>query len=113
MAERILDGKFKVVAECVCLDYTGSIVQDASGDVKISIVKMSNNDPIPEDEPVFLFRGRDRLAIEALFAYQQACNKDGCTDYQILMLDEQINKFIQFQKDHPERMKQPGITRGL
>lgn len=108
MAERILDGKFKVVAECDCRTDIGT----SAGDVTIEIVKMSNGDPIPEDEPVFLFRGRDRLAVEALLAYQQACNKDGCTDYQLTMLDKQIDKFFQFQKEHPERMKQPGITRG-
>lgn len=36
---------------------------------------MSNGEPVPDDEPLFILRGRDRLAI-------------------------------------PDRMKQPGITKG-
>lgn len=76
------------------------------------IVKTSNGEAIPDDEPVFLIRARDRLAIRALYAYQALSANDHCNDYHFEHLNKDIKAFEQFAKDHPERMKQPSITRG-
>jgi hypothetical protein len=76
------------------------------------IVKMSNGEPIPIDEPVFLFRARDRLAVPMLRIYEQVSVVDGCNDYHFDALNQSIQRFEKFAKDNPNRMKQPSVTRG-
>lgn len=76
------------------------------------IVKTSNGQEIPVDEPTFLFRGRDRLARAALLAYREICIQDGCLPEHLESLDGMIERFERFAADNPERMKQPGSTRG-
>lgn len=83
-----------------------------SGAVRIRIVKTSNGDAIPDDEPLFLLRARDNLALPLLCYFQTLC-AGCCTDYQIKANAEAIAEFARFRDEHPERMKQPGITRGL
>lgn len=76
------------------------------------VIKTSNGEPIPHDEPLLILRARDRLAIPLLRIYQQLSIVDGCNDW---FLNEQkitIEQFETFADDHPERMKQPGITKG-
>lgn len=75
------------------------------------IVKTGNGVPIPDDEPVILFRGRDRLALPVLRFYRDLCVADGCTDFQLNSLDGMIRAFEEFAATSPT-MKQPGITRG-
>jgi len=76
------------------------------------IVKLSNGEIVPEDEPLFLIRARDRLAVAALEAYRVLSQEDGCIDYHFEHLDKDIEAFKRFREEHPERMKQPSITRG-
>ncbi len=78
-----------------------------------AIVKTSNGDPIPDDEPLILFRARDRNAVLMLLEYRRLCVADGCNDFQLDGIDDRIAAFVEFKTAHPERMKQPGITRGL
>ncbi len=82
-------------------------------DQYFQIVKTGNGQPIPDTEPLMLFRGRDRLAIPMLLAYRQLCIEDGCNDFQLGQIDELIEKFRRFALDNPQTMKQPGVTRGL
>lgn len=77
------------------------------------IVKSSNGDAIPHSEPVFLLRARDYLAVPTLIHLLAMCEKDGCTDYQLNGMREEIKRFQQWAIDNPDKMKQPGITRGL
>lgn len=79
---------------------------------EIVIVKSTNNQPIPDDEPKILFRGRDRLALRMLAFYKRLCEEDGANDFQLEQVDEIISRFEKFAENHPEAMKQPGITRG-
>jgi hypothetical protein len=83
-------------------------------DGKMRVVKNATGEPIPEDEPLCLFRARDNIAlIGALVPYRTECREVGCTDYHLKGIQNRVEAFHGFQKDHPERMKQPGITRGL
>ncbi len=82
-------------------------------DDKGQIVKTGNGVPVPENEPLILFRGRDRLAVPMLRKYREICIFDGCNDFQLGQIDELIAKFEAFAKENPATMKQPGITRGL
>lgn len=77
------------------------------------IIKTGNGQPIPEEEPLSLFRARDYLALPLLEHYRKLCVADGCNDFQLGQVDELIARFRKFAADYPERMKQPGITRGL
>jgi len=88
---RIIDGKFHV---------EGS-----------QIIKTTSGEVVPEDEPLLLFRGRDRLALPTLEHYRKMCADDGCNDFQLGILDARIAAFREYAAD-PRRMKQPGITRG-
>jgi hypothetical protein len=76
------------------------------------IVKLSNGEVLPHDEPLFLMRARDHLAITALLEYRKIAIADGCNDYLLGLLQETIEVFRGFAENHPERMKQPGVTRG-
>lgn len=67
---------------------------------------------IPEEEPVILFRARDKLALPMLEYYRQLCKLDGCTDFQLASMDDMIRRFREFA-DTSDTMKQPGITRGM
>lgn len=77
------------------------------------IVKTGNGVPINLNvEPVILFRGRDKLAVQMLEYYRQLCVVDGCNDFQLESLDVMLTKFRAFAKESAT-MKQPGVTRGL
>jgi hypothetical protein len=88
---RKIDGKFAIVDD--------KIVNPAG-------------DPIPDDEPLFLLRARDHLAIDTLLAYRALSIRDNCTDYHLDGISDALHRFQEFKREHPERMKQPGITRG-
>lgn len=77
-----------------------------------NIVKTSNGDPIPDDEPIMLFRARDRNALNMLHYYATLCMEDGCNDFQMEGIKNRIDAFEKFKQCHSDRMKQPGITRG-
>ena len=67
------------------------------------LVKRSNQVPVPDDEPVFIFRAKDRKALPILLAY-------------LLILDnldqkeevtKSVNDFRAFQEMYPEKMAEP------
>lgn len=74
------------------------------------IIKTSNGEAIPEDEPCFLIRARDYLALPLLRHYRELCVDDGCTEFQIAGNDAAIAEFERFSMEHRERLKQPGMT---
>jgi hypothetical protein len=76
------------------------------------IIKTATGEPIPHDEPVIVFRGRDKLLVQMLIAYRKLCLEDNCTDYQMKAVSDQMLRFYEFSVRHPERMKQPGCTLG-
>lgn len=76
------------------------------------LVKTSNGQRVPEDEPVFILRGRDKLAAIAIDTYitemeRRHCDRDRINDVRTVAKD-----FLNFEILHPSRMKQPGVTRG-
>lgn len=92
-------------------------VQDDSGTIWVEVVKTSNGQPIPDDEPCFLLRARDVLAVPLLMCYRALIraawypNPDAKQEH----LDTNttaIEAFEAFAKTQPEKMKLPNITRG-
>ncbi len=67
------------------------------------IVKRSNQAPIPDDEPLFIFRAKDRKAISALVAYNMILDnleqKESVT--------KSINDFRAFAEKNPDLMDEP------
>lgn len=92
---RIIDGKFRAEVR----------------DGRVVIVKSSSGEIVPDDEPLILQRGRDRLMVAMLNYYRKLSQLDGCNDYHMAGVDRVIARFTAYASD-PSRMKQPGITRG-
>ncbi len=67
------------------------------------LVKKSNLVPIPEDEPVFVFRAKDCKALAALVAYNMILN----TLEQKEDVAKSINDFREFARKNPEIMSEP------
>ena len=76
------------------------------------IIKTTNGVSIPLEEPLILFRGRDRLARKMLYKYFELCAEDGCTSYQLEGIQNRIKAFEDFYQENLEIMKQPGCTLG-
>lgn len=68
-----------------------------------SIVNRASGEAIPPDEPVFVFRGRDIHAREALEAYACVLTPGAHRDAVVA----RIADFAGFAYAHPERMKAP------
>jgi len=84
---------------------------------KISVIKTSNGQEVPEEEPLVLLRARDRLAIPTLEAYGKIVVETEYSDpiakeEHLLSNKATIAKFRAFAEKYPERMKLPNITRG-
>jgi hypothetical protein len=94
-----------------------SVLQDEEGNLKIEVIKTTNGQPIPEEEPLVLFRGRDQLAAPALLCYQALIKVATYPDplakeEHILSNKLSIAMFEEFSRNYPDRMKLPNITRG-
>lgn len=72
-------------------------------------VNRVSGEAIPDDEPVILFRARDRKALEVLTFYQSICEDQ----HHRQAIQDRINEFHTYQETHPERVKEPGITRHI
>lgn len=70
-------------------------------------VNRVSGEPIPGDEPVMLFRARDRHAVSVLRHYLSLATDP----HHRKAIQDRIDEFEAFQQEHPERMKEPGITR--
>ena len=65
------------------------------------IVNRHSGEPIPDDEPIFIFRAKDRLAVRTLTAYFSAIEDPEHARAVVARLED----FKRFAKEHPERMK--------
>jgi len=81
-------------------------------DENYRIIKSSNGEAIPQDEPICLLRGRDKLVIPLLEIYRILCVLANCNDWFMSRCDEMLMEFKRFAKNNPDRMKLPGITKG-
>jgi hypothetical protein len=82
---RQIDGKYKTSGDVTKLDGT----------------------PIPEDEPLMLFRGQDKLLPELLEKYNELCKNAGSPQDQLDKVAQQIEKIKQWQAANPNRLKTP------
>lgn len=69
-------------------------------------VNRVSGEPIPHNEPVIIFRARDRHALSVLGHYL-ACAEDAHHRRAIM---DRIEDFTRFRGEHPERVREPGTT---
>lgn len=67
------------------------------------LVKRSTEVPVPEDEPLFILRAKDRNALPAIVAYSLIC--DNLEHRQ--EVQKSVNDFKNFLRLNPEKMKEP------
>jgi len=68
-----------------------------------AIVNRASGEVIPADEPVFIFRARDRHAVEVLEFYRDIVRDNKHRE----AIDKRTGHFYVFRNSHPERMKEP------
>ncbi len=67
------------------------------------VVNRGSGAPIPDDEPIFIFRAKDRLAVRILTAYFSAIEDPE----HARAVGARLEDFKRFAREHPERMKDP------
>ena len=66
-------------------------------------MKRSNGAPIPQDEPLFILRAKDRKALPAMVAYNMILDN---LDQKASVM-KTINDFRAFQEKNPDKMGEP------
>jgi len=99
MLRRRIDAKYHI-----------EVRERLDGEERPEIVKTATGVAIPDWEPLFLLRARDRLALPLLHKYLSLCEEDRCTQEQIQALIGVIAGFSDFFVGYNHLMKQPGIT---
>ena len=67
------------------------------------IINRQTGEPIPDDEPIFVFRAKDRLTVRILTAYFSAIEDPEHARAVAARLED----FKRFAREHPERTKDP------
>jgi hypothetical protein len=70
-------------------------------DSKYGHVTLEHGDHIPDDEPVVVFRAKDRLLPKVLAYYRLFCWKDGSPKRHLLLIDKALEAVQGYQADHP------------
>lgn len=68
-----------------------------------AIVNRASGEAIPDDEPVFIFRARDKHACSMLGEYAQFCSDPAHRE----AVNQRFIQFGEFAEAHPERMREP------
>lgn len=79
---------------------------DSKYKVDGNITKLDGT-PIPDDEPIILFRAKDKLTPQLLEAYKKMCLDSGCLPQQIETLSPLIERFKSWQAANPGKVKLP------
>lgn len=74
------------------------------------LVKTSNGQPVPDDEPIFILRGRDSLASWTINKYIDACKDSGVPEDRLEALYQVLGKFSRFAIKQSTKL--PGVTHG-
>ena len=62
---------------------------------------------IPDDEPVFIIRGKDALAPSTMRAWISMAEKNGVDEDKIRRVTEHLNDVLHFQAKNPDKVKIP------
>lgn len=78
--------------------YTAHLVD---GDCKIVVRETA--DRVPDDEPVFIFRGKDPFAVSVLAYYASILEENKVSEDHISAVLQRLDDFCEFKKDNPSR----------
>lgn len=67
------------------------------------LVNRASGEAIPDDEPVMIFRARDKHAHGAILNYARLCRDE----HHYGVVQDRARDFAEFAEKHPERMKEP------
>ena len=71
------------------------------------IVNRVSGEVIPADEPIMIFRARDKNAALMISYYKKLCAD---LNHRAIV-NERLHDFVDFAHDNPERMKEPDTER--
>lgn len=74
-----------------------------------SIINRATGEAIPDDEPVFIMRARDRNALFGMIEYARRCADPD----HVAAVDKRISDFAQFAALYPHRIKHPDTSSPL
>lgn len=72
------------------------------------LVKLSTGERVPADEPLFLLRARDRLALPLIEVYRVRCKYARCSDHHVRGVQDALDAFTIFARRFLGRMRKPG-----
>ena len=80
-------------------------------DSKYKIIRLDGSE-LPDDEPCFVLRGQDVFALPAIIQYRNICSRGTGAEPEaaqehIEHVDKEVAIFLEFARDHPDRMKTP------
>lgn len=64
--------------------------------------------PIPEEEPLFLFRAQDKLLLQLLEDYMQLCIEAGSPDQHLGSLKQTMDTIKAWQEANADKLRVPG-----
>lgn len=70
-------------------------------------ITKNDGTPLPDDEPLMLFRGQDKLLPQLLEFYNELCTKAGSPPTQIEAIYQRIAAIKRWQAANPDRVKIP------
>ena len=71
-----------------------------------NLTKMDGT-PIPDDEPLVLFRAKDKLLPQVLENYKKLCQDAGCQPHQVETLGPMIQRVKDWQTANSGKVKLP------
>ncbi len=74
---------------------------DLEGDGRI--FNRASGEVIPDDEPIMIFRARDKNAALMIAYYKKLC----IDQHHKNVVNKRLHDFVDFAHAHPERMKEP------
>jgi len=78
--------------------------QDPKYDIEDGkLVNSSTRKPIPDDEPIFILRAKDKNAVDAIEHYKTLCNNSEHRR----SVAVRVWDFCGFSSENPDRMKEP------
>lgn len=67
----------------------------------------ASGQPLPDDEPIMLFRGKDALLPEVMEHYIQLRRQRGQSSAALAELQAYADELTAWQASHPDRLKYP------
>lgn len=70
-------------------------------------ITKNDGTPIPDNEPLMLFRGQDRLLPDLIDQYAEMCASAGGLEENIQALKEKAESVREWQRNNPDSVKTP------